>query len=128
MVVITRGFAVVSLLRGLTAVACVAAALAACGGRDGPSPKQAKAFKKGLDGEDKTVRSGIDANTLYADAMALKAHGDCTAAVPKLRQVASLGPGYEGAQTALGECLIQPAKLDLSSDYAEGLIWLIRAA
>lgn len=102
--------------------------MAACGGgHEGPSPDQAQAYMHGLE-KGSTLKPGTDVNALYADAMALKAKGDCTAAVPRLRQVAALGPGYEGAQTGLGECLIQGAPgADLSADYLEGLTWLRRA-
>jgi hypothetical protein len=73
-------------------------------------------------------KANVDYNAVYADGMALKAKGDCTGAVPKLRQVAALGPGYEGAQTALGECLLQGNPADLTAEYQEGLTWLWRAA
>ena len=83
----------------------------------------------GLGGRGTMLRPGTDTNALYADAMALKAKGDCANAIPKLRQIAGLGPGYEGAQTALGECLLRGAgNADISSDYLEGLTWLRRAA
>jgi hypothetical protein len=115
-------------MRAAVAAAGMGAAMAGCSSHDGPGPNEARGYIKGLNGSEKGLRPGSDANTAYADAMALKAHGDCAGAVPKLRQVAALGPGYEGAQTALGECVIQPTKTDMTSDYAEGLMWLLRAA
>ena len=102
---------------------------AGCGGQQGPSEKQAEIYMQGLGGRAMVLRPGTDANALYASGIALKNKGDCAGAVPKLRQVANLGPGYEDAQTALGECLVQTAgNQDLSSDYLEGLTWLRRAA
>src|SRR5579883_2039750 len=86
---------------------CLSVALAACGGeREGPDEKEAKLYMRGLGDRGNVLRPGTDANALYASAMALKAKGDCKGATVKLRQVAAIGPGYEDAQTALGECLI----------------------
>lgn len=112
------------------ASAGVIALLTACGGeQEGPSAQQAQVYMNGLGGRGMMLRPGTDANTLYVDAMALKSKGDCAAAVPKLRQVAAIGPGYEDAQTGLGECLLEGTKgPDLSADYLEGLTWLRRAA
>jgi TPR repeat protein len=105
-------------------------ALAACGhdGPPRPSERQAELYMSGLGGRGVVLRAGTDVNALYGEAMNLKARGDCAAAVPKLRPVANLGVGYENAQTALGECLLQAAgSSDLSADYLEGLTWLRRA-
>jgi TPR repeat protein len=104
--------------------------LAACGGeREGPSAEEARMYMKGLNGKDVALRPGTDANALYANAMALKFKGDCAGAIPKLRRVANLGPGFEDAQTALGECLIAGTKGDdFTSDYSEAVTWLMRAA
>jgi hypothetical protein len=113
----------------LMAAACAAVLLSGCGGDNGPSPQEARVYMKGLDGQDTALKPGTDVNALYADAMSLKGKGDCAHAVPKLRQVAGLGPGYENAQTALGDCLLRGAKdPDLSADNYEGLMWLRRAA
>ena len=61
--------------------------------------------------------------TVVVDAKGYKA------AALKLRLPANIGPGYENAQTALGDCLLKIAGTsDLSSDYLEGLTWLRRAA
>ena len=122
------GQARVLLLRILLAVA-LPLAVVGCGDHEGPNEKQAELYMQGLGGRGMVLRPGTDANALYASAVALKNKGDCAGAVPKLRQVANLGPGYEDAQTALGECLLQMAgNSDLSSDYLEGLTWLRRAA
>jgi len=104
--------------------------LTACGGdQEGPSPKQAQVYMNGLDGTGVVLRPGTDVNALYVDGMALKSKGDCAGAVRKLRQVAAIGPGYENAQTGLGECLLGTNKgSELSADYLEGLTWLRRAA
>jgi TPR repeat protein len=116
--------------RTVAAWAGVMVLLTACGGdQEGPSAKQAQVYMNGLGGRGLVLRPGPDANALYVDAMALKAKGDCAAAIPKLRQVAGIGPGYEDAQTALGECLLTATKgSELSADYLEGLTWLRRAA
>ena len=104
------------------------ALLAACGGREGPNDQQAQMYMAGLGGRGVMLRAGIDPNAVYGEAITLKAKGDCPGAVIKLRQVAPLGPGYENAQTALGDCLLQGAGgADLSADYLDGLTWLRRA-
>ena len=83
----------------------------------------------GPDGRGALIRPGVDANAAYSQGVELKAKGDCKAAVLKLRGPANIGPGYENAQTALGDCLLKLAgNSDLSSDYLEGLTWLHRAA
>jgi hypothetical protein len=120
-----------SLRTWAVAILVIAPLMAGCGGdRRGPNEDQAKRFMRGLDGREGTLRPGADSNAIYAEAMALKAHGKCAEAAPKLRQVAGLGPGFEGAQTALGECLTQGQAGDgeVSADYLEGLTWLRRAA
>src|SRR5262245_5995264 len=89
-------------------VICVVS-LAACGGGRGPSRHEAKMYMQGLEGKTTVLRPGPDANAAYADAMTLKAKGDCAGAITKLRKVAEIGPGYEGAQAALGECILQTA-------------------
>ena len=109
---------------------CAAILLWGCGSESrGPSGEKARRYMAGLDGGDKKLRPGTDANVVYTDAMTLKAQGDCAGAIPKLRMVAELGPGYEVAQTALGECLTGNTQISLDSgQYKEGLTWLRRAA
>ena len=103
--------------------------LAGCGGDDRDQRDGAGVLIGGSPGHGTMVRGGLDANALYSQGMDLKAKGDCKGASIKLRPPANLGPGYENAQTALGECLLQVAgNGDLSSDYLEGLAWLRRAA
>lgn len=75
------------------------------------------------DGTSVAVRPGRDPNGAYIQATEFKAKGDCATAVKLLRPVARLGPGYENAQTALGECLLEQA--DTRED---GMTWLTRAA
>lgn len=110
--------------------ALLAATLAGCGGgrgdRDAPDGAM---LIGGPDGRGSLIRPGVDANASYSEGVDLKARGDCKAAVLKLRGPANIGPGYENAQTALGDCLLRIAgNSDLSSDYLEGLTWLRRAA
>lgn len=110
--------------------ALLAAMLAGCGGGRGDrgAPDGAMLIG-GPDGRGSLIRPGVDANASYSEGVDLKAKGDCKAAVLKLRGPANIGPGYENAQTALGDCLLRIAgSSDLSSDYLEGLTWLRRAA
>ncbi|MHB1207047.1 MAG: hypothetical protein ACYCZX_15875 [Rhodospirillaceae bacterium] len=118
------------LLRSVGVVALLAAALCGCGGgRERGEMSEPGMLIGGPDGRGSMIRPGVDANVAYGQGVELKAKGDCKAAVLKLRGPANLGPGYENAQTALGECLLQNAGgADLSSDYLEGLTWLRRAA
>ena len=118
------------LLRSLAVAGLLAAVLCGCGGgRERGDGNEPGMLIGGPDGRGSMIRLGVDANALYSQGMDLKAKGDCKAAVLKLRGPANLGPGYENAQTALGECLLQNAGGgDLSSDYLEGLTWLRRAA
>ena len=112
------------------AAALTALLLGGCAS-DGPEPptaKQSEVYMDGLGGRGTVLRAGTSANAVYAEAIGMKAQGNCPGAVPKLRQVANLGVGYENAQTALGECLLQATgSSELSADYLEGLIWLRRA-
>lgn len=119
-----------SLLRSLGVVGLLAAALCGCGGgRERGEMSEPGMLIGGPDGRGSMIRPGVDANVAYGQGVELKAKGDCKAAVLKLRGPANLGPGYENAQTALGECLLQNAgNADLSSEYLEGLTWLRRAA
>jgi TPR repeat protein len=82
-------------------------------------------FMDGLGGRAMVLRPGMDANSIYAEGMARKQDGDCTGAIERLRPVAMLGPGYENAQTALGECLLQTGT---GTEFSEGVTWLQRAA
>jgi len=104
--------------------------LSACGSgggdrADGPPGM----IERGMNGRGNLVRGGLDANTVYSQAMDLRSKGDCKGASERLRFVAALGPGYENAQSALGDCLLRLAGFtDFSADYIEGLMWLRRAA
>lgn len=118
--------------RALGATLLLVTALGGCGGGrggpDGPPPDNALLIG-GPDGRGSLIRPGVDANAAYSEGVDLRAKGDCKAAVLKLRGPANIGPGYENAQTALGDCLLRIAGAsDLSSDYLEGLTWLRRAA
>lgn len=115
--------------RAAVATVILGVLVAGCGGgQRGPNSREAQALMNGLEGHGSEKKAAVDYNTLYADGMALKAKGDCTNAVPKLRQAAAQGPGFEGAQTALGECLLQGNTADLTAEYQEGLTWEWRAA
>jgi TPR repeat protein len=119
-------------LSGRTAIAFAVLtllALSACGG--GPQrERNADLTITGVDGRVTVIRPGQDPNRAYTEGLDLKNQGNCARAIEILRPVANLGPGYENAQTALGMCLLQakPADKDLSSDSADGLTWLQRAA
>ena len=108
----------------------IALLLAACGGGGhGDQPDNPAMVERGFTGRNRVIRAGLDANRAYTEAVDMKARGDCKGAVQKLRPVANLGPGYENAQTALGQCLLELAgNSELSSDYLEGMTWLSRAA
>jgi hypothetical protein len=121
MIITHRRAAIATVILGVLVAGCG-------GGPRGPNAREAKMYMDGLEGRGGDKKANIDYNAVYATAMALKAKGDCTGAVPKLRQVAALGPGYEGAQTALGECLLQGDTAELTAEYQEGLTWLWRAA
>jgi hypothetical protein len=111
---------------GLLVCACLASvALTACGGgQRGPDRRDnSMVVQQRADGTQVAVRPGRDPNAAYIQATELKAKGDCAGAILLLRPVAKMGPGYENAQTALGECLIQQG-----SERDEGLTWLVRAA
>ncbi|MDC0147722.1 hypothetical protein OAI46_02475 [Alphaproteobacteria bacterium] len=60
----------------------------------------------------------------YWDGFALKAQGDCPEAIKYLRPLAVLGLGYEDAQVALAECLLETAgiaDIDASAQRAEAV-------
>ncbi len=115
-----------------TAVALVG--LTACGGGDrqdrGDGGRDVGGiYEPGVGGRGLIVRPGADPNKIFTEAMDLKTKGDCAKAAIQLRRVVMMGPGYENAQTALGECLTQTdAGAEASSDYLEGTVWLRRAA
>jgi TPR repeat protein len=106
-------------------VGAVALAVTACGGgrRGGPERDESMVVAQRADGTAVAVRPGRDPNGAYIQATEFKAKGDCATAVKLLRPVAKLGPGYENAQTALGECLLENAE-----EREEGMTWLTRAA
>ena len=54
----------------------------------------------------------------YWDGFILKQQGNCKEAVAKLEPLANRGFGFEDAQTALGECYLQLAGLDVSGGSA----------
>jgi hypothetical protein len=104
-------------------------ALAACGGGgpSGPGARQAASISQGIGGS-AAVRPGPSANEAYVSGLELRKKGDCKAAVEKVRPVANLGPGYEGAQFALGDCTLQLAADGNAAERHEALMWLLRAA
>jgi hypothetical protein len=115
-------------MRRALPIAVVATLLAGCSGSDEPSAKQAELYMQGFNGRGVVLRAGTDVNRMYGEAEALKAKGDCAGAIPKLRKIANLGPGYENAQTALAECLMPPGSRQADDAYMEGVTWLSRAA
>lgn len=118
-----------SLAAGLLAIVLAGCGGGGGGGPDGSGPQDNALLIGGPDGRGSLIRPGIDANAAYTEGVDLKNKGDCKAAALKLRGPANIGPGYENAQTALGDCLVRIAgNTDLSSDYLEGLTWLTRAA
>jgi len=107
--------------------------LAACGGdraeREGGNRDVGGIYEPGLNGRGLIIRPGADPNKIFTEAMDLKSKGDCVQAAVQLRRVVVMGPGYENAQTALGECLTTTESIgDATSDYLEGVVWLRRAA
>ncbi len=89
-------------------------------------------YEPGVGGRGLIIRPGADPNKIFTEAMDLKSKGDCVNAAAQLRRVVVMGPGYENAQTALGECLTRPNVANVAneatSDYLEGIVWLRRAA
>ncbi len=104
--------------------------LSACGGgpQRGPSDREAGMFVQGLSGDVAVIRPGPSANAAYSAGIDLKKKGDCKAAIERLRPVANLGPGYENAQTALGECLLPTGPNPANDQVLEAMMWLTRAA
>lgn len=108
----------------LVSLGAVTLTLVGCGGgRPGDRRDDSVIVQQRADGTHVAVRPGRDPNGAYIQATELKAKGDCTNAIALLRPVARLGPGYENAQTALGECLLLQAGTN-----DEGVTWLNRAA
>jgi hypothetical protein len=83
---------------------------------------------QGLGEAGQIIRPGPNANKAYSDGIDLKRRGDCKAALAMLEPVAKLGPGYENAQFALGECQVSLAATGDSAMFGVGMTWLIRAA
>jgi hypothetical protein len=106
-----------------------AVSLSACGGGPrGPNGREAGMFVEGLGGGGQMIRPGPSANEAYSAGMDLKKKGDCKAAAEKLKPVAELGPGYENAQGALGDCLLPTAPGAPADQTLEAMMWLSRAA
>lgn len=111
-------------------IASFAAGLTACSSgpeREGPDRREAGLYIQGLGGG-QIIRPGPSANEAYSVGMDLKAKGDCKGAVDKLTPVANLGPGYENAQAAVGECLLIQNSASDSGRLFEAMMWLTRAA
>lgn len=104
--------------------------LSACsgGGRQGPARRQAAEFSAGIAGGGPGVRPGPSANEAYVAGLEKQKQGDCKGAVDLVRPVANLGPGYEGAQFALGDCLSRNASGPNAAEHHEGVMWLLRSA
>lgn len=109
--------------------------LTACGGGGDRDDRESRdrevggIYEPGVGGRGLIIRPGADPNKIFTQAMDLKTKDDCTKAAVQLRRVVMMGPGYENAQTALGECLTQTETgLESTSDYLEGIVWLRRAA
>jgi len=103
---------------GLLVVLCAAAiAITACSGGGA-------ARKRGADGRIiPTLAEQDPSGTLYARAVSRAAAGDCNDdTMNVLTCFAYRGHGYEGAQTALGQCYLA------SGNSAEGAEWIRRAA
>lgn len=112
-------------------VITTAFSLSACGSdgpQRGPGQREAGMYVEGLGGNGQVIRPGPSANQAYSDGIDLKKKGDCKAAIEKLRPVANLGPGYENAQSALGECLLPTGTNPPSEQILEAMMWLTRAA
>ena len=117
--------------RAAILVVLAATLLDACnsgGGRQGPARRQAEQYAQGIGGPGRGVRPGPSANEAYIAGLDLRKQGNCKGAVDVLRGVANLGPGYEGAQFALGDCLSGLAAGANAPEYHEAVMWLLRAA
>ena len=129
------------LLRGVTIATLTVVLLAACasggsgGKRGGGGPGGGQVGRGGPGGGESAQmneRGGgfgnTDFNALYRRTLEQKAAGDCQKTLAPLKTLAHQGPGYEGAQQALGECLLQNAAPDAVTDQLDALVWLRRAA
>jgi hypothetical protein len=67
----------------------------------------------------------MDFNALYRRTLEQTATGNCDSTLAPLETLSRQGPGYEGAQQALGACLLKTADI---TRQLEGLMWLRRAA
>ncbi|MBL8644197.1 MAG: sel1 repeat family protein, partial [Rhodospirillaceae bacterium] len=115
----------------VAATMTAALSLSACGSggpERGPNNRDAGMYVQGLGGNMAVIRPGPSANQAYSAGMEQKKAGDCKGAVDKLRPVANLGPGYENAQFALGECLLPTGPNPASDQVLEAMMWLTRAA
>lgn len=114
-----------------TAVVGLATALllAACAS-DGPRGKRGggRGGDRGESTQTFGQMDGADFNALYRRTLAQKEDQGCQATLPPLQILARQGPGYEGAQLALAECLLEIAQKDSTTDHLEALLWLRRAA
>ena len=101
----------------LTVLVAASLGLTACS--DAPG-----AMRRTKDGKLVPTLAGQDPlGTLYASSVQKAAQGDCDQdTMDVLTCFAYRGHGYEGAQTALGQCLIRKGKK------AEGIEWIQRAA
>ena len=113
----------------IAGVSLAALTLASCSeGPRGPGSRQAALFMQDIGGRGMVIRPGPSANQAYSDGIDLRSKGDCAGAITKLKPVANLGPGYENAQFAVGDCLTAVASSPDANQFNEGLIWLTRAA
>lgn len=97
-------------------------------GRRGPAQREAEQYSQGIAGAGRGVRPGPGANAAYVAGLEKRKSGDCKSAIDIVRPVANLGPGYEGAQFALGDCLSRAATGANASEHHEAMTWLLRAA
>lgn len=100
----------------IAAISLGALLLASCG--------SGETRRRGADGSIMPTAAELDpAGTLYARTVGQAQSGDCgDDTLNVLTCFAYRGHGYEGAQTALGECLIRKKQTP------QGIVWLKRAA
>ncbi|NIJ42327.1 TPR repeat protein [Parvibaculum indicum] len=103
----------------LTLIVLVAASLGVTACSDSPG-----SMRRTKDGKLVPTLAGQDPlGTLYASSVQKAERGDCNQeTMDVLTCFAYRGHGYEGAQTALGQCLIR------KGDEASGIQWIQRAA
>ena len=101
----------------LALLAATSLALAACGAGG-------EAHRRSDDGKVLPTARELDpAGTRYSDTMDAANSGNCSPEIISILTCYSYrGHGYEGAQTALGQCLIKNKKS------TQGMEWLMRAA